>query len=268
MCTWPSWPTPSPMSPAEDRRLRARGRARVGTSGWQYDHWRGDFYPASLPKRLWFAHYAACFDTVEVDATFYRVPTREVFTAWKAQAPSDFRYALKFSRFATHRKKLRDPEQTLPYFLERSAALGDRTGPLLLQLPPRWRADPERLRAFLSRAPRRLRWAVEVRDPSWLCAPVYRVLSEHGAALCIHDLLPEHPRLLTADFTYLRYHGVAYGGSYSPRALSREARWIVAQLEQGIDVYAFFNNDLGGHAVRNARSLREELGIPGRPTPA
>lgn len=260
------------MSPADPPRQpptrEVRGRLRVGTSGWQYDHWRGDFYPTALPKRLWLAHYTAHFDTVEVNATFYRLPSREVFAAWKAAAPADFRFALKFSRFATHLKKLRQPDQTIPHFLERSAALGQATGPLLLQLPPGWKADPSRLRAFLSRAPRRYRWAVEVRDPSWLCEAVFDVLREHRAALCVHDLLAKHPRLLTAGFTYLRYHGVAYGGSYSARVLSREAHWIEAQLEQGIDVYAYFNNDIGGHAVRNALTLREKVGSTGTPTPA
>lgn len=261
-----------PKSPADRRPQPAsrqvRGRFRVGTSGWQYDHWRGEIYPADLPKKRWFEHYARHFDTVEVNATFYRVPAREVFAAWKAQAPPGFLYALKFSRFATHRKKLRDPEQTLDHYLQRSDALGDRTGPLLLQLPPGWHAAPDRLDAFLAKAPRRHRWAVEVRDATWLCEPVYEVLRRRRAALCVHDLLPAHPRVVTAGFTYLRYHGVSYGGSYSDRQLAREARWIEAQLEQGVDVFAYFNNDLGGHAVRNALSLRAKAASAGTTAPA
>lgn len=240
----------------------------MGTSGWQYDHWRGDFYPADLPKRRWFEHYARHFDTVEVDGTFYRVPSREVFAAWRAQAPRGFAYALKFSRYATHRKKLRDPERTIGYFIARSEALGDRTGPLLLQLPPRWGADPERLQAFLAKAPRRLRWAVEFRDPSWLCAAVVDVLRRYRAGLCIHDLLPEHPREITAGFTYLRFHGAAGGGRYSEHALEAWADWIRSQRERGVDVWAYFNNDLGGHAVRNALTLRALLAPDGSPAPA
>ena len=196
---------------------------RIGTSGYQYDEWRGLFYPADLPKRRWLAHYAAHFDTVEINNCFYRLPQPAVFDSWRQQAPRGFCYALKFSRYATHMKRLRDPQEPLGRFLEGARRLGPFLGPILVQLPPRWKVNPERLQAFLQAAPRDCRWAVELRDPSWLCEEVYRLLAARGAALCIHDLIPDHPRRITADWVYLRFHGIAYGGSYSASALRQEA---------------------------------------------
>lgn len=236
------------------------GELRIGTSGYQYDDWRGRFYPEDLAKKRWFAHYARELDTVEINNTFYRLPSRETFAAWRAEAPRGFLYAVKMSRFATHMKKLKDPEATIGLFMERSAPLGRTMGPILVQLPPHWHVDVERLDAFLDAAPRRHRWAVEVRDPSWLCEDVYRVLRRHRAALVIHDLIPNHPRELTASWTYLRFHGVPgkkYGGSYASAHLASRARWIAEQLDEGRDVYAYFNNDREAHAVHDAIRLRE-----------
>lgn len=245
----------------------ARGELRIGTSGYQYDDWRGRFYPHDLPKSRWLEHYARTFDTVEINNTFYRLPRPEVFTAWRRQAPRGFLYAVKMSRFATHMKHLRDPEQTLGRFFEGAENLGPTLGPILVQLPPRWNADAERLDAFLRAAPRRHRWAVEVRNASWLAEPVYAVLRRHRAALVLHDLLPAHPRVVTAPFTYLRFHGASggkYAGTYDDVELENEARWITKQLAEGRDVYAYFNNDVGGHAVEDALRLRARMTARGR----
>ncbi len=136
--------------------------------------------------------------------------------------------------------------------------MGAALGPILVQLPPRWKARPDRLARFLEGGAGDIRWAVELRDPSWLREDVYEVLREHNAALCIHDILEEHPLEITADWIYLRYHGpIRYAGSYAPQALEAEARWIGKHLAQGRDVFAFFNNDAAGHAVHNALELRE-----------
>ncbi len=233
-----------------------RGRLRIGTSGYEYADWKGRFYPPDLARREWFSFYAATFDTVEVNASFYRLPSSEVFDRWRARAQAGFLYALKFSRYGTHLKRLLDPEQTIGLFLERAERLGPHLGPVLVQLPPRWKVDAERLDRFLQAAPRRHRWAVELRDPSWLHPDVYTVLERHRAALVVHDLLPRHPRVPTAGWTYLRFHGVAYGGSYSPQKLAAEARRIRAELGAGRDVYAYFNNDRRAAAVHDARRLR------------
>jgi len=236
----------------------AIGRARIGTSGWQYRDWRGRFYPADLPLEGWLGHYAARFDTVEVNNTFYNLPTAAVFARWASRVGDDFRFALKLSRFATHYKRLRDPEEPLALFLERAAPIEAKLGPILVQLPPHWKADLPRLAAFLAAAPRRLRWVIEFRDASWLSDDIYACLSEHGAALCVHDLLPDHPRVVTVDWVYLRFHGTKakYAGGYSPQYLAARAKEIRADLGRGRDVYAYFNNDLEGHALEDARNLR------------
>lgn len=239
---------------------RRRGTCRVGTSGYLYRHWRGEFYPVDLPVRSWFRHYTRYFDCVEINNTFYRLPESETFDAWREAAPPGFRFALKLSRYATHQKKLRDPEEPLARFSERAERLGGSLGPILVQLPPRWRADPSRLDHFLACAPSRHRIAVEVRDPDWLQRDVYAVLRRHGAALVLHDLIAEHPIRLTAAWTYLRFHGRDYSGTYSHQALSGTARRIRRWLGAGVDVWAFFNNDVGGHAPRDAMKLRRYVG--------
>jgi uncharacterized protein YecE (DUF72 family) len=237
-----------------------KGELRVGTSGYQYDHWRRTFYPERLPKREWFSFYATRFDTVEINATFYRLPTAETFDAWREEAPEGFRFALKFSRFGTHQKRLTDPEDTIHLFLERAERLRDFLGPILVQLPPHWQANPGRLDAFLAAAPRCHRWAVEFRDPRWLCEAVYDVLERHRAALCIHDKIKDHPWRQTASWVYLRFHGEeGYRGDYSTQKLSAWAKKVGRVLAEGRDVYAYFNNDLDGHAPSNALDLRRYI---------
>jgi uncharacterized protein YecE (DUF72 family) len=237
---------------------------RIGTSGYQYDHWRGGLYPKGLPKRAWFEHYTDHFNSIEINNTFYRLPEPATFDHWRELAPPGFRFALKYSRYATHMKHLADPEEALERFLERAQRLRGWLGPILVQLPPSWHVDPERLDAFLRLAPRRHRWAVELRDASWLHDEVYEVLRKRGAALVIHDLLEDHPRELTADFTYLRFHGRDYGGSYSHQALVAQARRIRRWLRRGHDVYVYFNNDRDGHAPRNALDLRRYVRRKGK----
>src|SRR5690606_13554693 len=184
-----------------------RGTARVGCSGWAYRDWRGPVYPEDAPQRSWFEHYARRFDTVEINNTFYRLPPPAQVERWRDQAPPGFCYAVKVGRYGTHRKKLRDADQWLARHLERVELLGDALGPNLVQLPPNWRRDAARLDSFLEVAPRHVRWAVEVRHESWLHDEVLDVLARHGAALCVHDLLPGHPWVRTTDWAYVRFHG-------------------------------------------------------------
>ncbi len=233
---------------------------RVGTSGYQYDHWSGVFYPAHLPTDRWFGFFAERFDTVEINNTFYHLPSERTFDAWRARAPDGFCYTLKFSRYGTHLKHLKDPADTIGRFLERAERLGPHLGPILVQLRPNWRVNVERLAGFLEAAPARHRWAVEFRDPSWLCRPVYGLLRRHNAALCVHDLIPDHPRLVTADWVYLRFHGAGDGGQYGHQALSGAARRVERHLAAGRDVFAYFNNDAHGYAISNAADLRRYLG--------
>ena len=229
---------------------------RVGTSGFQYDHWKGVFYPEDLSKSDWIGHYAKHFDTVEINNTFYQLPAAETFDSWREAAPKGFLYVLKFSRYGTHIKHLKDPADTTGLFLERARRLENHLGPILVQLRPNWHANPERLAAFLEAAPSEQRWALEFRDPTWLCDEIYEILREHKAALVIHDLIEDHPRVVTADWVYLRFHGAGNGGDYPPEALSGSAQRVKRHLWEGRDVYAYFNNDAEGYAVANARDLR------------
>lgn len=235
---------------------RRPGNLRVGTSGYQYDDWRGRFYPKTLPKPAWFTHYAQHFDAVELNATFYGLPEAATFERWREAAPRGFCYALKFSRYGTHIKRLKDAPNTIGLFVDRARLLGPSLGPILVQLPPRWHVNIARLATFLEAVPKQYRWAVQFRDPSWFCDETYALLRKRRVALCIHDLIDRHPRVRTASWFYRRFHGDDSAGSYSPQALSSAARRIRGHLANGHDVYAFFNNDVGGHAVRNAADLR------------
>lgn len=239
--------------------MSRQGKFHVGTSGYQYDHWKGVFYPDSIPKKGWFEHYTQTFDTVEINNTFYNLPAENTFDNWYETAPKEFLFALKFSRFGSHIKKLKDPQEPIERFLELAERLDNKLGPILVQLPGRWQANPERLNEFLAQAPAKHRWALEFRDESWLCEEIYAVLERHNAALCQHDMLPDHPGRLTADWTYLRYHGDHYQGSYSHQYLTAQAQKIQKYLQKGCDVYAYFNNDEDGHAVQNAQALRHYL---------
>ncbi len=257
-------------------RGRRRGEARVGCSGWMYKDWRGIVYPEGMAQRRWFEHYATLFDTVEINNTFYRLPPASTVEGWAAQAPPGFAYALKLGQFGSHRMKLRDAASWLPNHLDRVERLGPALGPNLVQLPPRWKRNTERLDEFLSVAPKTIRWAVELREPSWVHDDVFEVLGRHGAALCVHDLLADHPWELTADWAYVRFHGPEaltrkYWGRYGGRRLAKPAERMAAWLADGHDVFAYFNNDYQGFAVKDARWLADRLGAEGgerRPGPA
>jgi len=241
-----------------------RGRLTIGCSGWEYADWRGPFYPPHLPRREWFAFYAERFDTVEINSWFYRLPSVSTVERWAAQAPPGFTYAVKLGQFGSHRKKLRDPAWWIGNHLDRADRLGSALGPTLVQLPPRWRRNVDRLDEFLEAAGRTHRWAVELRDPDWLHDDVFETLHRHGAALCIHDLLPDHPWQLTADWTYLRFHGpdaprAPYRGRYTGRRLGPTADRLARWLDDGIDVHGYFNNDYDAYATVDAAWLRDRL---------
>jgi uncharacterized protein YecE (DUF72 family) len=235
---------------------------RIGTSGWIYKHWRERFYPKDLPPKHWFAFYAQHFDTVEINNTFYRLPNEGAFDVWREQAPVGFLYAVKASRFLTHMKKLKDPEEPIERILGRARRLGATLGPVLYQLPGGWKCNLERLTYFFAALPRDMPHVMEYRRPDWLCDEVYDLMRRYKIGLCIHDLLPKHPRIVTSNVVYLRFHGSGqkYGGSYPTAQLRRWADWMSEQASSGCHVYAYFNNDAEAHAVRNAVTLRELVG--------
>ena len=240
----------------------AVGRARVGCSGWQYKHWRGDFYAAELPVKRWFEHYSSVFDTVEINNSFYRLPEASTFADWGERAPRRFLFAVKASRFLTHMKKLKDPEEPVERFFSRARSLGPHLGPVLYQLPPGWKLDRERLEHFLHVLPRDVKHVIEFREPSWYTDVVYGLLERFRIALCLHDMPGSATgRMRLGPFVYVRFHGASgrYDGSYPADRLEPWAEWLHEQRRGGADVYAYFNNDVGGHAPRDAVTLRRLL---------
>ena len=240
------------------------GEIRIGCSGWLYRDWRGIVYPQDLAQKGWFAHYAQRFDTVELNTTFYRLPNPEAVERWEEAAPDGFLYALKLGAFGSHRMKLRDAASWLPNHVDRAERLRDHLGPTLIQLPPKWRRNVERLEEFFAAAPASMRWALEIREPSWLHEDVFAVLRSHGAALCVHDLIADHPFELTTDWTYVRFHGpdalrVKYWGLYGPERLETWAQRLADLVGRGVSVYCYFNNDYQGHAVTDATWLRRRV---------
>jgi uncharacterized protein YecE (DUF72 family) len=229
----------------------------VGTSGWQYDHWRGTFYPRRLPRANWLAGYADAFATVEVNNTFYRLPDPERFEAWAQVTPDDFVFAVKASRFLTHVKRLKDPREPVGRLLDHAEALGRKLGPVLLQLPPTLRIDADRLDETLRAFPDRIRVAVEPRHASWFTDEIRALLSEHGAALCLAD---RGSRLVTPDWAtagwgFVRFHAGAATPPpcYGRDALDSRAALVAERWPAGADVYCYFNNDTHGCALRDAR---------------
>jgi len=234
---------------------------RVGCSGWLYKHWRGDFYPPGMPGSAWFAHYASVFDTVEINNTFYRLPEASTFEGWRRRAPAGFLFAVKASRYLTHLKKLKDPEDPLQRFFDRARCLGPTLGPVLYQLPPHWPLDLDRLEGFLRALPAHVRHVIEFRDPSWYAPVVLDRLERAGVSLCLHDMQGSATgRLRVGPAVYVRFHGVTrYGGRYGDEELAPWADWLLAEHQAGRDVFAYFNNDIGGHAPRDAVRLRRML---------
>lgn len=232
----------------------------VGTSGWHYRHWLGLFYPEKLPAKEMLAFYARQFDTIEINNSFYHLPLPSTFDSWRESSPKDFHFAVKGSRFITHMKKLKDPVPSTQRFFAGVERLGRKLGPILFQLPPRWKVNKERLRRFLATLPREHKYVFEFRDETWLVKGVYELLRKYNAAFCIHDLAGvQTPLEVTADFTYIRFHGPSaarYQGSYSTQVLRKWADRIRDWRSDLSAIYVYFNNDIGGKAIENARTLK------------
>ena len=242
---------------------QAFGSAHIGCSGWVYRHWRGILYPEGLPQRLWFERYAEDFDTVEINASFYRVPKAETFDGWRDKAPPGFRYAVKVNRFITHMKKLGGCDEALADFVALARRLGGALGPLLYQLPPSLKLDLDRLETFLRVVPRDLANVFEFRDKSWYVPGTYALLERYGASFCVHDMRGSaSERVAVGPVAYVRFHGGEgkYWGRYSDEDLLGWADWIVEQARSGRSVWCYFNNDIHGHAVHDARTLKSMVG--------
>lgn len=234
-------------------------RVRIGTSGWEYAHWRGAFYPRDLPRDRWLEFYAERFDTVELNATFYRLPEGVTFERWSRRVPADFRFAVKASRYLTHVRRLRDPGEPLERLRARAGRLDGRLGPTLYQLPPRWRPNPERLQEFLDAIAGERDQVIEIRDARWYRDDILAMIERSGASLCLHDMSgsapPPRP---VGPLIYVRFHGAGqrYGGSYSAQRLAAWADRVAGWVAEGRRAWVYFNNDIGGHAVTDAARLR------------
>lgn len=237
----------------------------IGTSGWHYKHWRGNFYPEGLPTSKWLEFYSREFPTVEINASFYRQPANTTWQNWRKTVPDGFCFAVKASRFVTHIRRLQDPQDSLERVLEGSRRLGDRLGPILYQLPPYFERNEYTLadlEQFLEILPRSEKHVIEFRHPSWFEDETAALLKRHDIAFCSFDMPKmECPLWLTAPFGYMRFHGTKeqYASNYSEKLLKEWAARL-RKLAHGAEaMYVYFNNDAHGHAVQNARRLRELL---------
>ena len=234
-------------------------RVRIGCSGWNYRHWRERFYPKGLPVKTWFAFYAEHFDTVEINNSFYRLPLAETFAKWRDQAPPGFCYAVKANRFLTQAKKLKDCKEPLERMMSAMRKLEPALGPILYQLPPRFRINLERLESFLKLVPKDVVNVFEFREKSWLVPETLDLLDRYGASFCVHDMAGSATeRWAVGPIAYVRFHGGAgkYWGRYSDETLLGWTDWIVAEARAGRPAWCYFNNDIDAHAIHDAQTLR------------
>jgi len=239
-------------------------KIHIGTSGWHYKHWLDVFYPPGTKPAQMFQFYAQHFDTVEINNSFYHLPSAKTFDNWRDSSPPKFCFAVKASRFITHMKKLKDPKPSSEKFFLVADRLENKLGPILFQLPPRWKVNVERFAEFLESLPERHKYVFEFRDESWFVPEVYALMRRHKAAFCIHDFADmKVPHEITANFAYIRFHGptsAKYFGSYSKAQLRAWAERIKDWSRQLSSIYVYFNNDPGGEAVKNGLELKRLLG--------
>lgn len=234
----------------------------IGTSGFFYLHWRERFYPKNAKQPEWLSYYAELFDTVELNVSFYRLPSANAFQVWYDETPEDFSFSLKGSRYITHTKKLHDPEDAVKVFFDRAKILKDKLSVVLWQFSSSFETSPERLKKFLEILQRYgCRHAFEFRDESWFTDEIYGILKRYNAALVISDS-PFFPKadVRTADFSYIRLHGAAelHSSEYFRKELKSWAEKVNNLAKKG-DVYIYFNNDVNAYAVKNALEMKELL---------
>lgn len=241
----------------------------IGTSGYSYPHWKGIFYPESLPQSKWLKFYSQYFNTLELNVTFYRLLEEAVFSGWYKRTPKNFLFAVKGSRFITHIKKLNNTEDSVKIFMKRALLLKEKLGVVLWQFPRNFKFNKERLAKFLKTLSHvtnhfSQRHALEFRDESWFNEGVYELLKKYNTALVIADskVWPKE-EIITAGFTYIRFHGgrELYGSNYSDNELKSWALKIKKWQKKNLDIYTYFNNDACGYAIGNAKFLKNMLRI-------
>lgn len=234
----------------------------IGTSGWHYPHWKGSFYPVDLPSDRFLEYYVKYFQTTEINNSFYKLPEISTFEHWRKTVPESFIFSVKASRYITHMKKLKDPEQPVANLFSNIQVLKDKLGPVLFLLPPNRRIDIERLKSFLKALPEKHRYAFEFRDTSWFGKETENALAKAGAAFCIYDFAgTKSPHAVTADFVYVRLHGPdgAYKGHYDGQTLSDWAKQFLSWADEGKEIFCYFDNDEKGFAAQDALKLKELL---------
>jgi uncharacterized protein YecE (DUF72 family) len=239
-----------------------RGSIHIGTSGWHYPHWVGPFYPRTLSDDHFLSYYAQHLATVEINNTFYRLPTPQTLDAWLTKTPKDFLFTCKASRFITHMKKLKDPKESIERFFETVTILKDKLGPILFQLPPHWKINATRLEEFLKVLPKDFSYAFEFRDESWFDERIYQLLTVHNSAFCLYNLADQwSPEIMTANFVYIRLHGPEdpYKGRYPVTMLRSWTNKCLHWAKTGKDVYCYFDNDEQAYAVTNALCLKYQV---------
>lgn len=240
------------------------GKVYIGTSGWKYAHWNGTFYPDTLKKKDQLKYFTEHFDSVELNNSFYRQPKPEHFADWFNQVPQGFIYSVKANRYFTHLKKLKVTTQDLSNFLIAAENLQTALGPILFQLPPRWKINVERFETFLKILPQGFRYVFEFREQSWYHETIYQLLSTYNCAFCIYELDGhQSPILTTADFVYIRLHGpgAKYQGSYDNATLIHWKNKCLQWTAEGKDVYVYFDNDQLGYAAFNAEKLKQMIRV-------
>lgn len=234
----------------------------IGTSGWSYADWKEAFYPKDVKSKDWLAYYSSHFDTVELNNTFYHLPSENSIKSWFSTAPKGFVFAVKASQYITHLKRLTDPSETTRRFFDAIRGLKDHLGPILFQLPPSFKQNLERLQEFIRYLPPGFQYVFEFRHPTWYSDDTYDLLKKYDVALCITDLKgKQSPEVITTKFTYLRLHGPqkAYMGEYGPKRLQKWSKQFEEWVEKDIHVYCYFDNDAKSAAIKDAFEIKKQL---------
>lgn len=239
----------------------ATNNIHIGTSGWHYQHWKGPFYKDDEKNENFLEIYCQKFKTAEINNTFYRLPSKKTFEHWAEIVPNDFIFSIKASRYITHMKKLKDPKEPLKNFYKGIEPLGDKAGPILFQLPPSWKINPDRLEDFLNHLSKDYRHTFEFRNETWFDEKIYDTLQKHESSFCIYDLKRNtSPRETTSDLVYIRLHGPAenpYQGEYQKKGLAKWSKSISEWKGQDKEIYCYFDNDQNGYAPKDALRLLE-----------
>jgi uncharacterized protein YecE (DUF72 family) len=234
----------------------------IGTSGWNYEHWKGNFYPMDLSQKIWLEFYTETFSTVELNNSFYRLPEKATFEKWRERTPEGFLFSVKANRYITHMKRLKDPDKSLSKFLKNIKGLGNKLGPVLFQLPPSFACNHDRLIEFLEALPEKGRYTFEFRNQGWFNEKTLGLLTRYRAAFCIYQLAGTlSPEAVTTDFVYIRLHGPggAYRGEYNSKTLEGWAITIMDWIGQGKEIFCYFDNDEHGYAVKDAIKLKRMI---------